>query len=141
MTSCDLCGETVKGQTFTLRYDSAWWDVCELCYDEYYAEPCRWEWPDWVPTRIQRTIENLWPDDGRYQYTKSKWMLDATAHNMPEIGTRVRIVRRPCDGGGYVVGRYVHMIHNFGLVVDDDGDVYTCGWSSDLGEPEGWELN
>ena len=77
-----------------------------------------WIWPEWVPEKVQREVENFWRKDlGR---SSTQWLESARKNGAPEFGD-ITYLRTLGDWNKFATGRYVHAWNNIGRVVHDDG--------------------
>ena len=89
----------------------------------------RWadfDWPDWVPLKVQKEIEEFWGCFGRSPKDWLKnWIEDyPTVPYFGDVATRGVVA----DGEEYATGRYVHAWNNIGRIVLPDGSYrVVCG--------------
>jgi hypothetical protein len=74
-------------------------------------------WPDWVPERERKLVEDFWAD--KYTRGPQEYFRDLKVQRAPIFGATATL-RKLC-GDEHVTGRFVHHWNNIGAVVLADG--------------------
>jgi hypothetical protein len=82
-------------------------------------------WPDWVPQRTRREVEDFWSAELRRG--PSQWAESARQNGVPvPVGAEVRAEVR--DTPYALVGRLVHAWNNIGRLILPDGSFAYCSY-------------
>jgi len=78
-----------------------------------------YSWPDWVPERERKLVEDFWSDrNGR---GPQDYHRDLRIQRAPIFGARATLGKLCSSKNEQVTGRFVHRWNNIGVVVLDDG--------------------